>query len=126
MSDDRADQVRRLAQAMAVRGVSFQFYEHLASAQYDAGARIPDPPAWVMPVVSRAAVTAYENASHLSGSKHAIVAGLRAAWPHLLRDSVAALPKNWDGSLSTGGSYCLHPVWQEHFLAALGAAPDGA
>lgn len=112
-----------------------------AERLYNAGARIPDPPAPTMSVVSNAACLAAAkawfgvwgigdsetlNSTELSG----YTAMLRAAWPFLVRDSLAALPRDKYGNAmwtdaQYGGHHCLRESALADLARALGAAPEG-
>jgi hypothetical protein len=97
MTDDREEQIRRLGEAMSSKQQILD-YSGLATALYEAGARIPDPPAPTLPVVSDEAVRAFLEASesYVRGRRKVgcepardlhVIVGLRAAWPIMLRET---------------------------------------
>ena len=95
---DRDAQVRRLA--MTLQGQTAE-WALLANRLYDAGARMPEPAPPPMPMVSEEACRAYMYTQAIC-SRHSdalhdwcaecrgeVADGLRAAFPIMLRDSVA-------------------------------------
>lgn len=138
MSNDRDEQVKRLAEAMEPLESAISIgRRYWAERLYAAGARIPAPPAPVMPVISDEALRSFDafvpNGSKINEVRGAI---LRAAWPHLLRDSVAALTRQSGSPMAgmfrlpptkTCGALYFHDEQLAALLAILtGAAPDGA
>jgi hypothetical protein len=123
MSDDREEQIRRLAEATGFsRPEGTAWVRDLATNQYLAGARIPDPPAPTLPVVSSKALGAF-LAAYGGGSDLDAKSGLRAAWPILVRDNFAALLRNRVGMLeircSDGTSSALSQNSIDGIIAAL-------
>lgn len=92
MSDDRDEQVRRLAEAVG-NAEGPDWARGLAMSLYDAGARIPDPPRPSLPVVSEAAIAAFSR--HYGGlATNSTEQGLRAAFPIILRDTVSLVAEH--------------------------------
>lgn len=136
MSDtERETQIRRLA--TMVRGVSPEYVAQLA---YDAGARIPDPPAPKAPevVVSEEARHVYRKAVGLgayANGQDGRDEGLRLAFPILLRDNpwafeaeirrrVEAYLERMGGTSGTSG--LGKDGDRNWFYRALGISPSGA
>lgn len=92
---DRDEQIRRLSEHLRFGGAQgFQGTDSVAAWAYSLGARIPDPPKPTLPVVSEHAVRAFNAAWGGVGSPPPTLYTmdcLRAAWPIILRDSIAAL-----------------------------------
>jgi hypothetical protein len=144
MSDDREEQIRRLAVTLGHIDNSVPW--HTATALYDAGARIPDPPVrpnrpmgftnepgidfsqvvnrWsppTLPVVSSKALGAF-LAAYGGGSDLYAKRGLRAAWPIMVRDNFAVLRSF---TYPDGSSFQLGRDTIDAIIAALTGQPHG-
>lgn len=96
MTDDRDEQVKRLAGVLTLGDENFRYAQRL----YDAGVRFPEPPAPTLPIVSDLAVKAYcvirskakaAPSSPMEANKQNREDALRAAYAVMVTDAVNGL-----------------------------------
>lgn len=125
MTDEARERVRKfVADWCGPTPTSVEQWAHVTDQFIDGVLKAATaPPAPKMPVVSEAAIQAANAAAHpIGGWQMANI--LRAAFPHMLRDSLAALPRRRGADIALGDGHGMTQAFADKLISVLtGATP---